>query len=165
MAFFATRDGRMHLDKSLRRVDSCIWVWVVLANALMIPGCGGDGKIAREPVHGSVNIDGKPAQGAMVIFCPIGGSPELQKMRPSGFTDASGKFELISVNPKDGAPVGQYKVLVQWPAGSGAAGSGSTMGTGEDRLHGRYMNLEKSPFTVEIKAGTNDLPPFDVKSK
>jgi hypothetical protein len=48
-------------------------------------GCG-DGKVARYPVIGSVNIDGKPADGAMVIFCPTDGSEEVMKLRPFGYT-------------------------------------------------------------------------------
>ena len=31
-----------------------------------------------------------------------------------------------------------------------------------DRLEGRYMNAEKSPFRVEVKPGENNLEPFDV---
>ncbi len=132
-----------------RRVMS----WLAMAAALAVAGCGGgDGKPARQPVHGSVNIDGKPTAGVMVIFCPVDGSPEVQRMRPSGTTGADGTFQLISVTPNDGAPAANYKVLVQWPASNG-----------EDRLRGRYMNLEKTPFKVEIKPGTNDLPPFEVK--
>src|SRR6478752_542479 len=101
MAFFATRDGRMHLDKSLRRVYSRFWGLAALATALTIAGCDGGGKVARSPVHGSVNVDGKPTSGVMVLFCPTDGPPEIQRLRPMGFTDAEGKFQLISINPND----------------------------------------------------------------
>src|SRR5689334_14607332 len=80
----------------------------------LISGCS-DGKIGRNPIHGSVNVDGKPTGGVMVIFCPTGGSDELKKMRPFGFTATDGKFELTSIDKGDGAPAGQYKVLMQWP--------------------------------------------------
>jgi hypothetical protein len=152
----------MHLDTSLRSGYSRVLAWAGIASLLAIAGCGGDAKLARYPVNGSVNIDGKPAAGAMVIFCPTDGSPEVQKLRPSGFTGPDGKFQLISITPNDGAPAAHYKVLIQWPGGTPSA---SGVGTGDDRLHGRYMNLEKSSFTVEIKPGSNDLPPFEVKSK
>jgi len=82
----------------------------------------------------------------------------------SGFTDAEGKFQLISINPNDGAPPAHYKVLIQWPGGPKNA-MGGLAGSGPDQLQGRYMNLEKTPFSVEIKPGSNDLPPFEVKSK
>jgi hypothetical protein len=139
--------------------------WLAMAAALAVAGCGGDGKIARYPVHGTVTIDGKPTAGVMLIFCPTDGSPEVQKLRPSGFTEADGTFQLISITPNDGAPAAHYKVLIQWPSGSSTPNAAGRVGGGEDRLRGRYMNLEKSPFTVEIKPGTNNLPPFEVKTK
>jgi hypothetical protein len=153
----------MHLDTSLRGSYSRALALAGIASLLSVAGCGGDGKVARYPVNGSVNIDGKPTAGVMLIFCPTDGSPEVQKLRPSGFTNPDGKFQLISITPNDGAPAAHYKVLIQWPAGSPSGGG--TIRNGADRLRGRYMNLENSPFTVEIKPGTNDLPPFDVKSK
>ncbi len=130
---------------------------------LGLVGCG-DGKISRYPINGSVNVDGKPAAGVMVIFCPVGGSPELQKMRPFGITDADGKFQLTLIEKADGAPAGQYKVLMQWTLKSDVPAQGGGVQMGPDRLQGRYMNLEKSQFTVDVKAGTNDLPPFELKT-
>ena len=56
---------------------------LLLATTLVAAGCG-DGKIARNPVSGTVNVDGKPAGGAIVTFCPVGGSvPRLaEHLRP-----------------------------------------------------------------------------------
>jgi hypothetical protein len=155
----------MHLSTRLRFGYRLLFVWMALAGILAAGGCGGDSKVRRYPVNGSVNVDGKPAAGVMLIFCPTDGPPEVQKLRPSGFTDADGKFQLMSITPNDGAPAAHYKVLVQWPTGSTTPNAAGMIGGGQDRLKGRYMNLEKSPFTVDIKPGTNDLPPFDVKSK
>ena len=74
-----------------------------------------------------------------------------------------------------GAPAGKYAVLIQWrtkvegadapkPApkkGRRAVVTDKPDGV-PDRLEGRYMNAEKSPFRVEVKPGENDLEPFDV---
>lgn len=155
----------MHLEKVLRRGYGQLFVWAGMASLLVATGCGGDGKVPRSPVNGSVNIDGKPTAGVMLIFCPTDGSPEIQKLRPSGTTGPDGKFQLISITPNDGAPAAHYKVLIQWPSGSSTPSASGMVGGGEDRLRGRYMNLEKTPFLVEIKPGANDLPPFEVKSK
>jgi len=49
-------------------------------------------------------------------------------------------------------------VLVQWPevvTDDPAAGG--------DRLRGRYADRQKPAFTVEVKAGENALPPFEVR--
>src|SRR6478672_9587864 len=113
---------------------------LVLAGLVAWVGCS-DGKIARYPVHGSVNIDGKAADGVMVIFCPVGGSEAVQKTRPFGFTGSDGKFELTTLQKGDGAPAGDYKVLAQWPTKSSTAVNDGGRSLGGDRLQGRYLNL------------------------
>jgi hypothetical protein len=137
---------------------------LVLVGLLATAGCG-DGKIRRYPINGSVNVDGKPTAGVMVIFCPVGGSEELQKMRPFGITEADGKFQLTSVQRADGAPLGQYKVLMNWPEQSRGPSRDGIQEMGPDRLQGRYMNLNKCQFTVDVKSGANDLPPFELRSR
>lgn len=139
--------------------SECLWLVVLLSAA----GCG-DGKVGRNVVHGKVNVDGKPAAAMLVIFCPVGGSPEFQKVRPMGVSKEDGTFELNTFGGSDGAPAGQYKVLMTWPAQTKGPSRDGTVQMGADRLQGRYNDLEKSPFTVEVKSGTNDVPPFDVKS-
>jgi hypothetical protein len=140
------------------------WIGLLLIGAFAASGCS-DGKIRRYLVNGTVNVDGTPVAGVMVIFCPVGGSEELQKLRPSGFTEADGKFQLTSVMKADGAPAGQYKVLMNWPAQARGPSRDGNVEMGPDRLQGRYMNLEKCQFTVEVKSGSNDLPPFELKSR
>jgi hypothetical protein len=136
----------------------------LVLGALLIAGCG-EGEIARYPVRGSVLIDGKPAEGVMVIFCPVGGSEELQRHRPFGFTGADGTFELTTLNKADGSPSGDYKVLAQWSAQGGGDGRDGERTLGPDRLRGRYMNLETTPLTAKIEDGPAELPPFDLKSR
>ena len=76
-------------------------------------GCG-DGKIATFPVTGTVTVDGQPAEGALLIFCPVGGSEEFSKVRPAGKTKSGGKYELSTFDALDGAPAGEYQVMVRW---------------------------------------------------
>jgi hypothetical protein len=132
-----------------------------LAGLFVIAGC--DKTIRRYPVHGSVLVDGKPVENAMVIFCPVGGSEEVQKQRPFGFTGPDGKFELTTLSRADGSPAGEYKILIQWPEVKGTGPGGKPI-LGDDRLHGRYMNLEKTELKASIKDGPADLPPFELKS-
>lgn len=101
----------------------------------------------------------------MVIFCPTSGTAEVKKLRPFGITEADGKFQLTSVEKGDGAPAGQYKVIMQWPAQSREPSRDGGLQMGPDRLQGRYMNLDKSQFNVEVKSGSNDLAPFELKSR
>jgi hypothetical protein len=130
---------------------------------ISLVGCG-DGKLPLYPVTGSVLVDSKPAEGAMVIFCPVEGtsSPELQEERPFGVTGPDGKFVITTFLKDDGIPAGDYKVLAQW-AVRGAAydeRSGAV-----DRLRGRYMNLQNTPLAATITEETLELPPFDLKTR
>lgn len=138
--------------------------FALLAALVAASGCG-DGKIARYPVHGSVNVDGQPAEGVMLIFCPVGGSDEVQKTRPTGATGADGKFELTTLTGNDGAPAGEYKIMAQWFGKMGKDKFGRPAIEGDvDKLKGKYMNLEKSELKATVK-GATDLPPFELKSK
>ncbi|MEX2309546.1 MAG: hypothetical protein WD738_18235 [Pirellulales bacterium] len=134
----------------------------------MVTGCG-DGKIARYPVIGTVLVDGRPAEGATVIFCPVEGPPEFMRERPFSQTDASGRFELTTLEPKDGAPAGNYTVMIRWLSNSGPVPANVDPDRGGggrvvDRLGGRYFHPEKSGLTATVEDGDNDLK-FELKSK
>jgi hypothetical protein len=134
---------------------------------LTLVGCG-DGRIALYPVTGTVMVDGQPAEEAQVIFCPIEGeaSEELARLRPMGRTDASGKYQLFTFDFNDGAPAGNYKVMVRWDGPSPAAGDREGRGPKPmDRLRGRYFNPEASGLTASVKEEATEIPPFDLKTR
>lgn len=151
---------------------------VLLVSLPAMCGCG-DGGVARYPVSGAVHVDGQPAAGAIVVFCPVETSPEADRLRPAGRADATGVFRLTTIEPDDGAPAGAYKVLVQWPEGAEAAASAGGPnrmpaaavdrgGRGgprpADRLQGKYYNLESTPLTAQVAKQANELPPFELTS-
>jgi len=71
--------------------------------ALVLLGCGS----STSEVKGVVTLDGKPVEGAMVLFTGDDGT------LASGFTDANGNFELVSgPNGAKGAPPGTYRAIV-----------------------------------------------------
>jgi hypothetical protein len=130
-------------------------------------GCG-DGNIDTYPVAGTVMVDNKPADGAMVIFVPTSTAPEAQRKRPFGIADGQGKFSLTTFEQGDGAPAGQYKVLIQWPAATTQASQqqGGRRGSlGPDRLKGKYFNLENTKFTATVEEQSNELQPFQLQSR
>lgn len=139
-----------------------------LANLAVLAGCG-NGRIATYPAAGTVNVDGRPAEGAIVVFCPVDPSVELEHLRPAGKSDASGHFELTTFDPADGAPAGQFKVLVKWPAptpaGEDREGRPGAANKGPDRLKGKFYNLDTTPLTATIEEQSNELPPFELKSQ
>jgi hypothetical protein len=151
-------------DRALRKAAITLGVLGVLS----LSGCG-DGKVRRYPVTGIVKVDGQPAEGATIIFCPVNGPPEVMRERPFSQTDSSGHYELKTLEPGDGAPVGEYKVTIRWmswPKNNSAEldrdrGGG---GQGFDRLGNRYWDLDKTPLTAKVDKGKNEIP-FDLSSK
>jgi hypothetical protein len=138
------------------------------AALLVVAGCG-SGRIPTYLVQGTVLVDGRPAEGAIVIFCPVDAIPEAEHLRPAGKADSSGQFALTTFEPSDGAPTGQYKVLVKWPAPTPSSttdreGRPGGASKGPDRLRGKYYNTETTPLTATIEEQFNELPPFDLKA-
>ena len=60
------------------------------------------------PVKGSISLDGKPLEGATVIFSPQG---SMMGDGAIAVTDASGNYEAIC-GGATGAPIGTYKILI-----------------------------------------------------
>lgn len=126
-------------------------------------GCG-DGKIKRYPVTGSVLVGGKPAEGARVVFIPVGGSEKFQKERPTGVADGAGQFTLTTFEKDDGAPAGEYKVMVL-----GSSRSRRKRGDEEEaasnplRIDRKYAKASDSGLTATVAAEPTTLPPFDLE--
>jgi hypothetical protein len=135
----------------------------VLALAVLsCTSCGGGKKYYS--VRGSVLVNGKPAEGVTIVFCPQNDDPELE--RPSAGTRADGSFELTTFLTKDrvlktGAPAGSYVVTCFWlPPNAGSIGAGQAV---PDRLQGKYMDPKKSPLRAQIPENAVDLPPFQLE--
>ena len=77
---------------------------------LLTLGCGPDTSHlpATVPASGVVTLDGKPVDGAQVIFVP---NPPASTGAYAS-TDMNGKFSLRAFEEKDGAVPGAYKVQV-----------------------------------------------------
>ena len=102
-----------------------------------------------------------PAAGALVIFRPAGTVNDGDW--PEGFPRATagddGAFKLTTYDDGDGAPAGEYAVLVQWPKRV-ASETASQDERGEDRFAGAYSNPDNPPFRKQVKAGPNDPKDF-----
>ena len=158
------KNNRMRSAKKWPKTLTRAKIYLGLAGLLAVTGCG-DGKIGRYPVSGIVKVDGQPAGGVQVMFCPVDGPPELQKLRPAAFTKPDGTYQITTIEKGDGAPPGKYKVLLGWAAVVNNQTGDEGQGLGNDRLKGRYWNLEKSQFSIEVKPQANEVPPFELKSK
>jgi hypothetical protein len=134
------------------------------ALCLALPACGG----GHNPVSGKVLYQGKPAEGALVIFHPKEGDTKPTAPRPTGVAGSDGTFTLESIRTP-GAPAGEYLVTITWPASVAAKGKGG-LAPGDDekaaptdRLGGRYADRTKSKIEVTIKSGRNSLEPFNLE--
>jgi hypothetical protein len=146
--------------------------------ALSLSSCARSDGPPLYPVHGKVMYKGQPAAGATVILRRL--DPELNTTPPvaAGQVDDEGRFSVAVDERGEGAPAGRYAVLIQWrkkveggEEPKPAAKKGRRFVVPDkpelipDRLEGRYMNPDRSPFRVEVKPGENDLEPFDVSKE
>jgi hypothetical protein len=83
---------------------------------------------------------------------------------PRATVQSGGAFTVGTYESSDGAPAGEYVVLVQWPtAPVDLEISESTAEGIDDRLQGRYLDPRKSPLTVVINEEPNDLGRLELK--
>jgi hypothetical protein len=159
-----------------------LFLFGIAVAALLFASCFGTAP-GRYPVHGKVTYNGQPAAGASVHFRREGETPEEASNFPIGVVDQEGNFELKAEGLGYGALPGKYKVLIFWspetvlnapPATTTKKGKKATVSVsvGElrrdpaavtDRLKFQYFNIEKPRLFAEIKPGTNNLDPFDLK--
>lgn len=146
------------LKRKLRVITS-------LSLLLAMVGCG-DGRPVlklptRHPVQGKVSYRGQPAAGFRVVFHPTGDIGAL-KFAPSAVTGTDGSFKLRSYDPHDGAPPGEYAVTFEWPDHF-ISDTDPDPVPEVDQLRGAYSRPEQSKFKVNVVAGENVIPPFDLR--
>src|SRR5438105_409924 len=103
---------------------------------VLIAGCGGAKRPTTVPVGGQVLVNGTPYPGVQVTFVPLSGAA-AETLRPSAFTDGEGKFRLSSYSSGDGAPEGEYAVLVAYRP---LVGRGDEAQPGPNVLPARYAD-------------------------
>jgi len=130
--------------------------------AVVLASCNspsGPAKKVCYPVKGQVFAGSQPAAGAMVILHPDGSTPDEW---PDGFpraqVRADGSFEVGTYTDNDGAPAGQYTVLITWTQGAGTEDSEDTQMI--DRLKGRYSDPTTSKLKATVSSGPTEIPPI-----
>jgi hypothetical protein len=119
---------------------------------LLLAGCGGDHGLA--PVKGRVTLDGKPVEGAAVLF-----EPEAGGIPATGITDASGEFTLATVGKGEGASVGMNGVSV---AKQVLVDPNRKVEEGEivpmkSETPEKYASPRTSGITIEVKRGMSPV--------
>jgi hypothetical protein len=114
-------------------------------------------------VTGSVKVDGKPADGATIMFFPENSSARFVS---TGQVGPDGSYSLTT-ELQTGIPVGKYQVTVIWPdPGQRAEGAKMFQGVAEDGpdlLKGKYALRMDSGLSADITRGMKEIPRFDLK--
>jgi hypothetical protein len=134
-------------------------ILLLVSAALLVVGCmrGGPQKKVCYPVRGELTVAGKPADGATVILQPKEANrDEWSDGFPRATVAADGKFQVSTYGENDGAPAGDYIILVSWVVPNPANEEAS----GPDRLGGRYIEPDKSKLTATVEPRPTELPPI-----
>jgi hypothetical protein len=132
--------------------------WYALA--LMAIACASCGKSNHlYPVFGTVTYKGSPAAGAAVFFHRQGGDP-MNEHAIMGIVKGDGSFTLVCGSLGNGAPAGEYDVLIAWQQ---AQNHGKGLAhRGRDRLKGRYADPKRPRLHAVVQAASNHLFPFEL---
>lgn len=133
---------------------------------VLCTGCGSDSPNAVKkektvPVTGQVLYQKKPISNASVTFIALDG-----KSTSRGTTDASGTFRLSTYATDDGAPVGNFKVIV---AVSGAKEiepgvlAPEPPGGFKSPIPTIYANPSTTTLTADVKEGDKNHIVLDLK--
>jgi hypothetical protein len=126
-----------------------------------VVGCGPpDGQMAVYPVSGSVTVAGQPASGAKVTL--IGLDEKFNDPKspiPTATVGGDGSFQITSYSAGDGAPDGNYRVVILWEESLPANDDPESAPKPKDKLGGKY-NHDNSELKVTIPAESATLPPF-----
>mgnify|MGYP006965540612 CR=1 FL=1 len=139
---------------------------------LLLAGCS-DGRPAVYPTTGRLLYDGKPMPlGASVTFLPTGSGG----VATSGQVDQEGNLTITTFENESGLVAGEYRVIVyqviekepehkDQDGEIRAAPTDTFMAVDEDqRIPKVFSDRAKSPLTVTITEGSNDLGTIDLKT-
>lgn len=138
----------------MRRVVSVSAV----ALCVMAPlgGCGRSDLPPMAPVTGTVTVDGRPVEGATVLFHPTSQTDQPGATRPgAGTCDDNGQFQITTFRSGDGGLIGTHKVTVSKAVDPSSASPGNVFAW-------EYVDLATTPLTAEVTADGDNVFAFDV---
>jgi hypothetical protein len=132
---------------------------------ITLAGCSEGGDFGY--VEGTITLDGKPVDKALIGFYPTGGRGSV------GTTDSDGHYELQYTGSQKGASVGSHKVTITTAIEEVTANAYrredepapvATPGR-KELLDKSYQDRRTTPLTATVKPGTNPPIDFDLKSE
>ena len=118
---------------------------------LMLVGCGGPAADMGF-VTGVVTLDGEPVGNATIAFLPTAGRSS------TGFTNASGEYELAQTRDRMGAAIGTHKVTVVQDA------LDVEEGVKRVKIPRIYGDKKRTELTKTVEGGSNEIN-IELKSK
>lgn len=139
----------------LRKWTHTIPVLLLLATAGA--GCGSsDGRVETYPVKGQVLMKGRPVTNGSVVFT----SSDPTATGAVGRLDQEGRFSLMTYQPDDGAPAGEYKVVVRAFEDLGPTDDTSTAQP-RSLVPRQYTSLDTTPLRKTVNA--QELNTIDIE--
>ena len=126
---------------------------ISLAPLLFVFAAGCQSGSNLQPVVGRVLYLEEPAEGATVVFQPVDSSSSSPT--PRGIVQADGTFTLQTHPRGEGAPPGEYLVLVIWYSPDARQTENA-----KNRLPARYSQPSESPLKATVGKGKNDVGTF-----
>lgn len=130
---------------------------------LFVLGCNAADVPELAYVEGTVTMDGKPLEGALVTFNSVSGG------RPSyGRTDESGWYEVIYMDGVEGALPGDHVVWIStFREGNGDSEDPEERKSRKEEVPAQYnINASDNPeMTRTVKAGEDNVINFELKSE
>lgn len=151
------------------------WGLVGLVLAL---GCGSEREVlATHPVTGKVTLDGKPLSGAEIWLVPTDANEKVKNVkftvRPYAKSKSDGTFVVTSYLTDDGAPAGDYAVMVVVEGGQANSqeereddmpAAPKPKGRRRSPVPAKYSDPTTSGLAFKVVEGANELV-LELKSK
>lgn len=138
--------------------DHIVPLLLCLAGVVTLSGCD-DGRPALYPVKGTVAFSsGGPVRNATIEFVPDAAGKTSAGPSPRGRINAQGQFALGTYKANDGAPAGDYQVIVVQALPPGAVAGIRNLGE-EHKAHSgtirvvalKHASAETSHIACTVK--------------
>ena len=115
-------------------------------------------------VTGKVLVDGKPAEGASLMFFPA--PPGEPNNIAAGVVDGTGQYTLVT-NLQSGVNPGKYKVTVVWPEPPPKNNKTFSLSSKDppDLLKSKYADPNKTTLSADVAATPTEIPPCALSTK
>ncbi|MDY3552733.1 hypothetical protein R5W24_001821 [Gemmata sp. JC717] len=133
--------------------------------ALLPLGCSRgplpDDALPTYPITGTLTWKGRPMDGAAISFVPAHVPEGRRRWRvpaASGRADVNGRYTLNTYLTGDGAPAGEYLVVVCWPEernGRSPALEDPSAALAPDRLKLRFADPKKPALRANVESRDN----------